>query len=47
MTDQPLYKVAEKLKCKFPDEQFSGNFLYLSLGRLHIYATTMFVPLKS
>ena len=34
-TDQPLYQTAKKLQAKYPDEEFSENKLFLSLGSLH------------
>ena len=34
-TDQPLYQTAKKLQFKYPDEEFSEDKLFLSLGSLH------------
>ena len=34
-TDQPLFQTAKKLQAKYPDEEFSEEKLFLSLGSLH------------
>ena len=34
-TDQPLYQIAKKLQWKYPDEVFSEDNLFVSLGSLH------------